>query len=133
MYEYIRFAHFKLGQSIGKIHKLTGLDRKTIRKAVSDFTPEYKKVKPRRKTVIGPYVPLIKTWLYQDKKIPKKQRHTAMRMHHRLIDEYGYTGSVPTILVTVRNLREELDVIKKEVFIPSDPEKREVAEMDWGG
>lgn len=28
MYDYIRFSHFQLGQSIRKIHKVTGLDRK---------------------------------------------------------------------------------------------------------
>ena len=34
--------------------------------------------------------------------------------------------------MAVRDLRSELDISKKEVFIPSDPLKREGAEMDWG-
>ncbi len=35
MYEYVRFSHYKLGQSIRKIHRQTGLDRQTIRKALA--------------------------------------------------------------------------------------------------
>jgi transposase len=131
MYEYIRFSHFKLGHSIRKINRQTGLDRKTIRKAVSGAIPEYRLDQPRKKSIIGLYIDNIRTWLMQDKKAPKKQRHTVSRVHDRL-KELGYQGSLTTTNVTVRQLREELDLSRKEVFIPSDPLKREGAEMDWG-
>ena len=94
MYEYIRFSHFKLNHSIRKIHRITGLDRKTVRKAISVGPPEYRLTNPRPKTVIGPYIKLIRTWLYQDKRMPKKQRHTAFRIHTRLCEEYEYTGDL---------------------------------------
>ncbi len=55
-----------------------------------------------------------------------------MRIHNRLVEEHGYTGSTATTMNTVRELRLEMKVGQKEVFIPSDPEKREGAEMDWG-
>lgn len=132
MYEYIRFSHFKLNHSIRKIHRVTGLDRKTIRKALVGYTPEYRTTEPRKKTVIGPYIEQIKQWLIQDKKVPKKQRHTSIRIHNRLREECGYPGGITTTAAAVRQLRAELDVSRKEVFIPSDPEKREGAEMDWG-
>jgi transposase len=132
MYEYIRFSHFNLGHGIRKIHRLTGLDRKTIRKALDGVTPEYQLSKPREKTVIGPFIDQIRTWLLQDKKAPRKQRHTSVRIHNRLQDEFDYTGSLSTTTATVKELRIDLDVSRKEVFIPSDPEKREGAEMDWG-
>jgi len=86
MYEYIRFSHFKLGYSIRKIHRTTGLDRKTIRKAVAGVTPAYRLQQEREKTVIGPYVMHIRNWLNQDKRKPKKQRHTGTRIHNRLRD-----------------------------------------------
>ena len=123
MYEYIKFSHFKLGHSIRKIHRTTGLDRKTIRKAVMGITPAYRLQQARKKTVIGPYLLHIRNWLHQDKRVPKKQRHTATRIHNRLRNEYGYTGSKTTTSTTVRQLREEMDISRKEVFIPSDPEK----------
>jgi transposase len=132
MYEYIRFSHFKLKHSIRKIHRTTGLDRKTIRKAISSVVPAYKTRKPREKVVIGPYMAIIRTWLIADKRVHKKQRHTSTRIHNRLKEEHGYSGSLSTTTAAIRELRLELDVSKKEVFIPSDPEKREGAEMDWG-
>lgn len=132
MYEYIRFSHHKLGHSIRKIHRLSGLDRKTIRKALDGHVPSYQIQRPRQKVVIGPYVDQIKTWLIQDKKAPRKQRHTATRIHDRLTSEFDYKGSLSTTITTVRQLRLELDISRKEVFIPSDPSKRSGAEMDWG-
>ena len=84
MYDYIRFSHFKLGHSIRKIHRMTGLDRKTIRKSLAEKVPKYQTNIPRKKTVIGPYLSLIRTWLNQDKRAPKKQRHTNTRIHNRL-------------------------------------------------
>ncbi len=132
MYDYIRFSHFKLGHSIRKIHRMTGLDRKTIRKSLAEKVPKYQTNIPRKKTVIGPYLSLIRTWLNQDKRAPKKQRHTNTRIHNRLKDDYGYQGSVSTTSATIRQLKTELDISRKEVFIPSDPLKREGAEMDWG-
>jgi transposase len=132
MYEYIRFSHYKLGYGIRKIHRLTGLDRKTIRKAIDGASPQYRVKESRPKIVIGSFVPQIKSWLIQDRKSPKKQRHTAVRVHQRLIEELNYKGSLSTTMVTVRKIRRELDPGRMEVFIPSDPSKREGAEMDWG-
>ena len=132
MYEYVRFSHYKLGQSIRKIHRQTGLDRKTIRKALGEEEPKYRPKAPREKTVIGPFVEQITEWLVQDKKAPKKQRHTATRIHSRLKEELGYSGSETTTRVTVREIKKKLDISIQEAFIPSDPLKREGAEMDWG-
>jgi transposase len=132
MYEYIRYSHYNLGHSIREINRRIGVDRKTIRKAINGETPKYRIQKPREKVVIGQYVDHIKSWLIQDKRMPKKQRHTATRVHERLKTEYGYVGSLSTTIATVRQIRLDLDVSRKEVFIPSDPLKREGAEMDWG-
>jgi transposase len=132
MYEYIRFSHYKLKHSIRKIQRTTGHDRKTIRKVLDGVGPRYQSKGPRKKVVIGPYLEQIKKWLIEDKRAPKKQRHTATRIHNRLREEFDYKGSLSTTVATVRELRLELDVSRKEVFIPSDPIKREGAEMDWG-
>ena len=61
MNEYIRFAHHKLGHGIRKISRDTGLDRKTIRRALNaaSMRPEYKMTSPRHKTVMGPFIEQI--------------------------------------------------------------------------
>lgn len=132
IYEYIRFSHYKLGYGIRKISRMTGLDRKTIRKALGGVTPHYQVTNPRPKVVIGPFMDQIRQWLLLDRKAPKKQRHTAGRIHQRLKEELGFQGSLSTTQVAVQQIKKELDPGRKEVFIPSDPLKREGAEMDWG-
>lgn len=134
MYDYIRYSHYNLGQSIRKISRNTGLDRKTVRRAItsSGVKPEYLMALERPKIVIGPFMEQIRQWLIQDRKAPKKQRHTAQRIHQRLCEEQGFKGSISTTQVAVRQIRQQLEPGRKEVFIPSDPEKREGAEMDWG-
>ena len=134
MNEYIRFAHQKLGHGIRKISRDTGLDRKTIRRALNgpSVKPEYKMTTPRTKTVMGPFIEQIREWIQLDRRAPRKQRHTAERIHQRLKEELSFPGALSTTQVAVRKIRKELDPGRKEVFIPSDPEKREGAEMDWG-
>jgi transposase len=52
--------------------------------------------------------------------------------YNRLVKECGYSGSRSTIYVNVRKLKEDMNIVSKEAFIPSDPEKRKGAEADWG-
>lgn len=132
MYEYIRYSHYKLGHGIRKISRDAGLDRKTVRRALSGPEPKYQMATARPKTVIGPFMDQIREWLLQDRRAPKKQRHTSERIYQRLKEELGFQGALSTTQVAVRKIRMELDPGRKEVFIPSDPEKREGAEMDWG-
>ena len=132
MYEYIRYSHYKLGHSIRQINRHIGVDRRTIRKALAGEVPRYRVQKAREKVVIGQHMEQIRAWLIQDKKAPKKQRHTATRVHERLKSEFDYKGSLSTTIAAVREIRLDLDASRKEVFIPSDPLKREGAEMDWG-
>jgi transposase len=73
------------------------------------------------------------TWLESDKKRPKKQRHTARRIYHRLCWEYGYGGGESTVRRYVREARIRLGVTIPDVFIPLDPQLGSEAEMDWGG
>ena len=45
------------------------------------------------------YIPSIDEW---DRKLPRKQRHTAMRIYHRLVEEQGYQGSYSSVKRYVR-------------------------------
>lgn len=48
------------------------------------------------------YIPSIDEWMEADRKLPRKQRHTAMRIYHRLVDEQGYQGSYSSVKRYVR-------------------------------
>ena len=80
------------GYSISKIHDLTSVDRKTIRKylGMEDFSPQMP-FTTSRPSMLDPLKPVIDSWLESDKNNWYKQRHTAKRVFDRLVDEHGFT------------------------------------------
>ena len=59
-------------------------------------------------------MPVIHQILEDDKKAPRKQRHTAKRVFERLRDEHGYTGGLTVVKDAVRARRRR----HPEVFVP---------------
>lgn len=99
----------KQGYNISKIHTCTGVDRKTIRKYLEqdDFSPKPPVVK-RRTSIVAPYIDIITEWLEEDQKHWSKQRHTAKRIHERLVEEYGFTGSYDSVQKFVQRIRTDI-------------------------
>lgn len=95
------------GYSVSEIRRITGSDRKTIRKYIrqEDFSPEMP-LPQKTKSKLDPYKPLIHTWLEADKQQWYKQRHTAKRVFDRLKEEHGFTGSYPIVQRYVKSIRE---------------------------
>lgn len=98
------------GYRISKISSLTGMDRKTIRKYLEqdDFSPEPPVAKTRA-SIVTPYLDIITQWLEEDLKHWPKQHHTAKRIHERLKDEYGFTGSYDSVQKFVKKIRTDID------------------------
>lgn len=94
------------GYSISKIHDLTGVDRKTIRKylGMEDFSPQMP-FTTSRPSMLDPLKPVIDSWLESDKNNWYKQRHTAKRVFDRLVDEHGFTGSYSIVQRYVQSVR----------------------------
>ena len=97
------------GYGISKISSLTGLDRKTVRKYLEqdDFSPEPPVAKART-SIVTPYLDIITEWLEEDQNHWSKQRHTAKRIHDRLTDEYGFTGSYDSVQKFVQKIRKDI-------------------------
>jgi transposase len=92
-----------------------------------DEPPGYRQRAPRQKPVLEPFLPLIYEILEADKQAPKKQRHTAMRIFHRLRDEHGYPGGYTSVRIAVREWKRTT----QEVFLPlSHPPGQ--AQVDFG-
>lgn len=127
--EYIRKKHFIEGWSIRKISKNLNVARQTVRKALQNTEiPKYNLTKEKSCPVMDPYKEIVKEWLESDKEQPKKQRHTARRIFHRLCEEYEFTGSESTVRNYVRMVKNE----QKEVFVPLTADWGEQAQVDWG-
>lgn len=131
-YEYIRTAHRVYGKKIREIARDTGHSRNTIKKALKEEYIGYKARGSQPYPVLGPYINIIDKWLESDKATPKKQRHTAIRIYHRLQYEHGYEGGESTVRRYVRDARIRLGVSTPDVFIPLDPLLGQEAEVDWG-
>ena len=99
----------KKGYSISEISSRTGTDRKTVRKylAQEDFSPKPPVAKIRR-SIVAPYIDVITEWLEEDQKHWTKQRHTAKRIHERLQEEYGFTGSYDSVQKFVQKIRTDI-------------------------
>ena len=131
-YDYIRTAHRVYGKKIRQIARETGHSKNTIKKVLRG---EYCGYKPRAQQpypVLGPYLQTIDKWLEDDKKSPKKQRHTAVRVYRRLCSEHGFTGAETTVRSYVREVKARLGLNTPGVFIPLEPVIGGEAEVDWG-
>ncbi len=83
------------------------MDRATVAKYadMDDMTPK-PPTDRRRGSKIDPYAALVDGWLEADRMLPRKQRHTAKRVHDRLRAEIEYDGEYTTTPGYVRRWRE---------------------------
>ena len=64
--------------------------------------PGYRRATPRPRPKLDPFLPVLQQILEEDRKAPRKQRHTAKRLFERLRDEHGYTGGLTIVKDAVR-------------------------------
>lgn len=104
------------GVSWRRIAKEVGASRQTAGKHAeledcSPKPPEHAKAKSKP----DPFKPVIDKWLESDRLMPRKQRHTAMRVWHRLRDEHGYEGSYQLVRRYVRQRKRDWGGIRATV------------------
>ena len=84
----IRFDH-EQGLSVRAIARKYGVHRRMVYQALASPVPPARKVPSRSAPVLGPWKTVIDGWLREDLAAPRKQRHTATRIHERLLAEHG--------------------------------------------
>jgi transposase len=101
---------------------------KTLQRVLSNPEPPgYRRTRPRRPSILDPLLAVVHQILEDDKKAPKKQRHTAARIFERLKAEHGYKGGQTTVKDAVRAWRRG----HAEVFVPLAHPPGE-AQVDFG-
>jgi len=94
----------------GEVSKREVLRRERIHwetlKKIEQYSepPGYRIREPRPKPKIGPYLERIAQIIESDKELPKKQRHTAVRIYQR-IKEMGYEGKYTQVKEAVREIK----------------------------
>jgi transposase len=110
-----------------EILRREGIHWETLKKILEySEPPGYRTENPRPKPKIGSYLEQIAQIIEEDKHRPKKQRHTAVRIYHR-IKEMGYEGKYTQVKEAVREIRR----LKQEVYMPLDHQPGE-AQVDFG-
>jgi transposase len=112
LFERIRRDHDREGLAIRGLARRHGVHRRTVREALeSSLPPERKRPEGRPAPALGLYHELIDSWLLADREAPPKQRHTAKRIHRRLVEEHGADVAETTVRDHVRRRRRELGLI----------------------
>lgn len=122
----------KEGASIAAISRELGISEPTVRKYLNldDLSPK-PPVRKGRKSVIEPYVPLIEQWLAEDRESWGKQRHTAVRIHRRLVEEQGAKVSLSTVNRKVSELKKQFRLERETGFLDLSWHEAE-AQADFG-
>ena len=128
LYGRVRRAVFVEGKSQRAVAQEFGVARETVRKMLRySAPPGYRREEPVKRPKLGPWLGVIDAILEDDKKQPKKQRHTAKRIFDRLREEHRYPGGYTIVKDYVRLQR----VRKQEMFVPLTHTAGE-AQADFG-
>ena len=115
IYGRIRRAVLVEGKSERAVASEFGVARETVRKMLRYAVPPgYRRRQAPRRPKLGPWLGMIDAILEDDKKHPKKQRHTAKRIFERLRAEHAYTGGYTIVKDYVR----QYTLRHQEMFVP---------------
>lgn len=131
----IREAYYAKGKTISEIAREHARDRKTVRKYIlrEDFnvTGLVARKKAGQHPKLEPYEATIDGWLESDRRMRRKQRHTARRVYNRLVAMHeDFPCSYRTVATYVRER-------KKAIYGPTEAalpliHKAGEAQVDFG-
>ena len=132
LFEQIRLEYeFGVGTIQGVSRKL-GVHRRLVREAIRSAIPAQRKKTKRPQVKMAPAVEFIDAILEEDRKAPRKQRHTAKRIWERIRQEVlGCTAAERTVRQYVAQRKEALGLARRETFVPQSYDWGVEAQVDW--
>ena len=131
--QYIKHLYEVEEKSLSEIARIVGVDWRTAEKYAKkeDWNEErLPNLTPENYPVLGPYIPTLDKWLETDKKLPRRQRHTARRAYDRLCEEKGYKGSYSSVRRYFNKKKQTMNMAS-EGFLPlAQPEAE--GQVDFG-
>lgn len=119
----IRELYYNQGLNMAEVAAKVGCNWKTVRKYIDQEDFSLPKPVPESEVVheskLDPYKAMIDQWLTDDKKAPRKQRHTAKRVFRRLENEAkGFNCSYRLVAEYVAAKKAELQLKRNEDYLP---------------
>jgi transposase len=102
-----------------------------VRQAIRDAIPPPRKRSKRERPKLGRAVEFIDRVLEADKHAPRKQRHTAKRLHTRIKEELLVDVAESTVRKYVHERKRTLGVVVGEAFVPQEYLPGEAGQADW--
>ncbi len=86
----------------------------------------------RAKPKLGAVADFIDRVLDEDRRAPRKQRHTARRIHRRILIEFpGSALAESTVRNHVRECKRQMGPERRETFVPQSYGWAQEAQVDW--
>jgi transposase len=132
LFEEIRREYeFGVGTIKGVARKL-GVHRRMVREAVNNAVPTPRKAVQQRRGKITAYADMITRILEEDRKAPRKQRHTAHRIWERLrVEAPGFEVCERSIRQYVAKRKQEMGLGSREICVPQSYDWGSEAQVDW--
>jgi transposase len=132
LFEQVRREYeFGIGTIQGVSRKF-GVHRRMVREALANALPAHRKKPERKRPKLAAAIPFIDTLLEADRKAPRKQRHTARRIHQRIRAELpGCEVAESTVREYVRERKRALGLIRRETFVPQSYAWGSESQVDW--
>lgn len=127
-YAIVRHAYYNDGKSQRVIAREMGVNRRTIQRMLKHSAPPgYERTQPPQEPKLSDHKAWIDEILEADKRVHRKQKHTAKRIYDRLKEERAFTGGYTTVRTYVAKKR----LKSKEMFVPLSHEPG-MAQADFG-
>ena len=118
--------------TIKGVSRKLGVHRRVVRQALTDAVPPVRPYRARAKPTLAPVQAFIDRILEADRTAPRKQRHTAHRIHDRLRRERPEAPvAASTVREYVRGWKRAQGLIGRAVCVPQTYTWGQEAQVDW--
>jgi transposase len=118
--------------TIKGVSRKLGVHRRAVRQALADAVPPVRPYTARAKPTLAPVQAFIDRILEADRLAPRKQRHTARRIHDRLCREQPATPiAASTVRVYVRGWKRAQGLLGRAVCVPQTYRWGQEGQVDW--